>query len=324
VKSGKIPAQESLWTEPAAEQVTEYTKEGAASLVSKLALRTAQLPAKGLAAIAGMRLGTSAFTAAGWPGTFYPAGISPRDYLSYYSQRFDTVEVDSTFYGCPAASRVRGWYEKTPPGFIFSAKVPQDITHEKCLLDCDTEMAEFVSRMELLGEKLGPLLLQFGHFNETVFRSVDDFLVRLIPFLDKLPQSHRFALEIRNKHWLTAKFTDVLRERGIALALIDQSWMPEWMRKPQEWAERQVDLLTADFTYLRWLGDRKGIETLTKSWDKTIIDRKSDLQKWVDACVVIRKRGADIYAYANNHYAGHGPATLALFADLYAAETTQK
>jgi uncharacterized protein YecE (DUF72 family) len=242
--------------------------------------------------------------------------MSPREYLSYYATQFDSVEVDSTFYRCPAASTVRGRYEKTPAGFLFSAKVPQSITHEKCLRDCHAEISEFISTMELLKEKLGPLLLQFGYFKEPTFRSVDEFLGRLAPFLDKLPRSHRYAVEIRNKYWLTPKFTEALRKRGVALALIEQSWMPTWMGDPTEWSRRKVDLLTADFTYIRWLGDRKGIEAITKCWNKTVVDRKADLQKWVEACVRIRRRGADIYAYANNHYAGHGPATLALFAKL--------
>jgi uncharacterized protein YecE (DUF72 family) len=277
-----------------------------------------------LATPVGIRLGTSAFTAAGWPGTFYPEGLAPRDYLSYYAQKFDTVEVDSTFYRCPAASTVRRWYDKTPPEFIFSAKVPQSIAHEKHLLDCRAEMSEFVSTMELLQKKLGPLLLQFGYFSATVFRSIDEFLGLLAPCLDQLPRSHRYMVEIRNKDWLTPKFIDVLRQRGVALALIDQAWMPQWMNDPREWAERKLELITADFTYIRWLGDRKVIDVETQSWGKTVVDRRSELQKWVDACVVIRRRGVDIYAYANNHYAGHGPATLALFAELYAAKTGQE
>jgi uncharacterized protein YecE (DUF72 family) len=272
----------------------------------------------------GIRLGTSSFTAAGWAGTFYPAKLSPREYLSCYAQRFDTLEVDSTFYACPAPNTVHGWYQRTPPGFLFAAKVPQRITHEKCLRDCDADMAEFVRTMELLGEKLGPLLLQFGRFARNVFRDGDEFLTRLVPFLEKLPGAHRYVVEIRNHQWLTPRFTDALRQRGVALALNDQSWMPEWMNDPAEWRQRDLDLLTADFTYIRWLGDRKGIEEVTKSWDKTIVDRSSDLQTWVEACAQIRRRGATIYAYANNHYAGHAPATLALFAGLYAAKAATR
>jgi len=70
-------------------------------------------------------LGTSSFTATGWRGSFYPKGLRPADYLSYYAQHFDTVEIDSTFYATPNVSVVRSWNAKTPEGFLFAAKVPQ-------------------------------------------------------------------------------------------------------------------------------------------------------------------------------------------------------
>src|SRR5882762_8620333 len=111
----------------------------------------------------GLYLGTSAFTANGWAGSFYPKGMKPAQYLSHYAETFRTVEVDSTFYGTPSVSTVTGWYEKTPPDFVFAAKVPQIITHEKVLKDCDQEFDEFVTRMDLLQEKLGPLVFQFPH-----------------------------------------------------------------------------------------------------------------------------------------------------------------
>src|ERR1700686_686699 len=98
------------------------------------------------------RIGTSAFTANGWPGTFYPKGLSEREYLTYYATKFDTVEVDSTFYRAPALTTVNGWNSKTPKGFLFAAKVPQRITHEKVLVDCETEFSEFLKVMEALGE----------------------------------------------------------------------------------------------------------------------------------------------------------------------------
>src|SRR5580693_719630 len=205
--------------------------------------------------MADIRIGTSAFTAAGWPGTFYPEGLPEREYLTYYATRFDTVEIDSTFYRTPALTTVQGWYSKTPKGFLFAAKVPQRITHEKVLVDCEEEFSEFLKVMDALGEKLGPLLFQFGYFNKKAFLGVNDFLARLVPFLNKLPKGYRFALEIRNKNWLVPAFVDALRERQIALALIDQSWMP----RPEQWFGR-IDPITADFAYVRWLGDRKGIE----------------------------------------------------------------
>ena len=259
-----------------------------------------------------IHLGTSAFTAAGWEGTFYPEGLKPAEYLTYYAQQFDTVEIDSTYYRTPSESTVRGWEQKTPPGFLFAAKVPQAVTHEKVLVDCDADFREFVDRMQLLGPKLGVLLLQFPYFNKKAFVSGDAFLTRLAPFVKKLPKDVRFALEVRNKTWLTPKLYDLLRGRGVALALTDHPWMP----RPTE-IFSAGDPLTADFAYLRWLGDRKAIEEHTKTWDKTIVDRHSELSEWVNVCWKISGRGVPIFAYANNHYAGHAPATIKLFQKLW-------
>jgi uncharacterized protein YecE (DUF72 family) len=259
-----------------------------------------------------LRLGTSAFTAAGWPGSFYPASLQPAGYLSYYATQFDTVELDSTFYRTPAASTVRGWYAKTPANFLFAAKVPQLITHEKVLLDCDADLHHFLSAMDLLGEKLGPLLFQFPYFNKTKFANGAQFLTRLRPFLKKLPKNYRFAVEVRNKYWLVPALTDALREHNVALALIDHSWMP-----PIRDVLKSLDPVTSDFTYIRWLGDRQGIEARTKTWDLTIVDRRRDLQVWVEACRNFLARRIAIFAFANNHYAGHAPATLRLFQQLW-------
>jgi uncharacterized protein YecE (DUF72 family) len=180
------------------------------------------------------------------------------------------------------------------------------------LLDCDAEFTEFVKTMELLGEKLGPLLLQFGFFNSSVFKNGKEFLARLVTFLQKLPKDHRFAIEIRNKTWLDARFLDTLREHSVALALIDQSWMP----RPWE-MKKNLDLITTDFAYVRWLGDRKGIEAVTKTWDQTVVDRREDLLHWVKIFRDLAKRDLKVYAYANNHYAGNGPGTVKLFWELF-------
>jgi len=254
-----------------------------------------------------IRLGTSAFTIAGWQGSFYPAGLQPRDFLSYYATKFDTVEIDSTFYRCPSRSTVQGWYNKTPKDFVFAAKVPREITHERMLVECEAQCREFFSTMEILGEKLGPLLLQFGYFNRDIFADGDEFLARLVPFLEKLPKDRRFALEIRNKYWLTQRFADALRKHGVALVLQDQSWMP----RPREYFEK-LDPITADFTYIRWLGDRKAIEEITKSWDKTVVDRTAEIGEWTEIIHKVQERRIKIYGYVNNHFAGHAPATIDL------------
>jgi uncharacterized protein YecE (DUF72 family) len=266
-----------------------------------------------------IRIGTSAFTAAGWEGGFYPQGLPAREQLSYYARHFDTVEVDSTFYRVPSLSTVQNWDARTPRGFIFAAKAPQIATHEKVLIDCDDDLMEFLKVMSVLGEKLGPLLFQFPYFNKKAFAGVTDFLARLIPFLKKLPTGYKFAVEIRNKNWLAPQFADALRSRGVALTLIDQAWMP----RPAQWFEK-FDPITADFTYVRWLGDRKGIERQTKTWNKVIVDRQRELSEWVEALEKVASLRIPIYAYANNHYAGFGPATVEMFRKLWNATSEQK
>jgi uncharacterized protein YecE (DUF72 family) len=262
--------------------------------------------------MAEIRIGTSAFTADGWKGSFYPRGLKPAEYLSFYATRYDTVELDNTFYRTPALSVVKSWHEKTPTGFLFAAKIPQIISHEKVLVDCEEDLNDFLRTMDALGEKLGPLLFQFGYFNSSIFKSGSEFLTRLRPFLNKLPRGYKFAIEIRNKAWLDDRFLDMLREHGVALALIDQSWMP----RPWE-IKHELDLVTADFTYVRWLGDRKAIEEQTTTWDKVIIDRQEELFEWVKLLKKAHERRIMILAFANNHYAGHGPGTLELFRKLW-------
>jgi len=262
----------------------------------------------------GILLGTSAFTASGWEGSFYPRGLQSRDYLSYYAKRFATVEVDSTFYRCPSANTVSNWSARTPEDFLFCVKVPQVITHDKALADCDAEFEEFVKTMDILGPKLGPMVFQFPSFDRWRFPRQESFLAVLAPFLKKLPADHKFVIEIRNKAWLDARFADVLREHNVALALTDTTFLP----RPWE-LKQKFDLVTADFAYVRWLGDRKGIEKQTTTWDRTVVDRTSDLRNWVGLlkAMVNDKRIRKLFAFANNHYAGHGPGTIKLFKDLW-------
>ncbi len=167
-----------------------------------------------------LRIGTSAFTASGWEGSFYPAGLAQKDFLSYYAMQFDAVEVDSTFYRIPSVSMVKNWYAR-------------------------------LRATDALEEKRGPILLQFPYFNRKAFADAAAFLARLKPFLEQLPPGPRFSVEVRNKNWLGQELYDLLRKHRVALALIDHPWMP----RPQEWFARG-DALTADFTYVRWLGDR--------------------------------------------------------------------
>jgi uncharacterized protein YecE (DUF72 family) len=258
-------------------------------------------------------LGTSSFTAAGWSGSFYPKALKQSEYLPFYSEHFSTVEIDSTFYACPSPSTVRGWAQKTPDDFIFSVKVPQTITHEKVLVDCDGEFEQFVRTMTILEGKLGPMVLQFPYFSSELTPA--QFLSRLKAFFKKMPSGYKLAVEVRNKSWLNDRLGDLLREYKVALALQDREWMP----LPTELAET-FDPITTNWTYIRWLGDRKGIEQMTKTWDKTVVDRTSKLSSWVDYCHQVQRRGVTIFAYANNHFGGHAPATVRQFRELWSAK----
>ncbi len=248
-----------------------------------------------------IRFGTSGFSAEGWVGTFYPDKTQPKDFLSLYSRKLDAVEVDSTFYRMPAESTVRKWYEQTPEGFLFAAKVPQIITHEKCMSDCDDDISHFVSVMQNLREKLGPLLLQFPYYAKKSGMTAAEFAGRLANFLPRLPKDARFALEIRNKTWLGPALYDMLHKHNVALAIIDHPWMP----RPSQ----MMKSITADFVYCRLLGDRYGIEEITKTWDKTVVDKSREIDEWAELTRTLQKR-VPVYTFVNNHFAGHAPATI--------------
>jgi len=245
--------------------------------------------------------------------------MKPADRLAFYAESFDTVEIDSTFYGTPLRQTVIEWALKTPENFIFAAKVPQIITHEKVLRDCNSELESLLDIMSILGDKLGPMVFQFPYFSHGAFNRADAFFIRLRAFLPKLPSAYKFAIEIRNKIWLTAEFGDLLRDHHVALVLADRPNAP----RPNELFDK-FDPITTDWTYIRWLGDRKGLEAITTKFDRIVVDRKEDMRSWVDACFQIKKRGILIYAYANNHYSGHAPATIEQFRRLWYASGLPK
>lgn len=253
-------------------------------------------------------LGTSSWSSKDWEGVFYPPATAAGDYLAYYATRYRTVEVDATFYRTPSIPMVRRWREVLPEGFLFAAKIPQVITHEKTLVDCREELNEFISAISLLEDRLGPLLFQFPYYSRSSAMTSRVFLERLRAFLPLLPDGLRFALEIRNKGWLKPELLDLLRTRRVALALIDHPWMPGIAELLE-----QIDPVTADFCYVRWLGDRKGIEAQTKTWDKVIVDRSREMRAWVPAIRTLLDRRLAVFGYINNHYAGHAPASIELF-----------
>jgi uncharacterized protein YecE (DUF72 family) len=275
-----------------------------------------------------LRIGTSSFSEKSWVGPFYPAGTQPADYLGYYATVFDTVEVDSTYYAIPTRTTVEGWARKTPENFVLAAKFPRAIVHggaserpdparvlEWNAVGADT--LRFLETIERLGPRRGPLLLQFPYFNLQAFRSAAPFVERLDAFLARLPSGPRYAVELRNKAWICAPLFDVLRRHRTALALSDLVYMPH----PLElWRAHGPALLTADFAYGRLIGDRKAIDALTTTFDRVVVDQEPRLSQWVELLRELGSRNFDTFVYVNNHYAGHGPATVRRLQELLAED----
>ncbi len=236
-----------------------------------------------------IHIGTSGYSYNDWLGNFYPQFCSPKDFLRFYASVFNTVEVDSTFYRIPTIETVKTWKKTTPPDFIFTAKFPQTVTHEGALESRVANLKAFIDVMRHLEEKLGPLLLQFPYgFNPVEHDGI------LKGLLDNIPEGAKTAVEVRNRKWLKPEFYELLRERGIALCFIDHPWMP---RKTEK---------TADYTYIRFLGDRKKIEN-DFSYER--FNHEADLKWWVDLMEEFSREKGEVYAYFNNHYSGHSPTT---------------
>lgn len=241
-----------------------------------------------------LRLGTQGWNYDAWLGALYPSGTRPADFLSVYARAFETVEVDSTFYAIPATRTFESWAARTPEHFVFSLKLPQVITHEKRLRDAEEETALFLSRARVLGDKLGPILIQLG----------PDFGVEELPaltvFLATLPRDLRFAIEFRRRSWITPEVARLLAEHGVSLALSDGRWIP------RETVLRLVEFPTADFHYVRWMGPDRSLT----DFSRVQVDRSREVELWGEQLSRIVRAGRDIYGYVNNHFEGHSPQTV--------------
>jgi uncharacterized protein YecE (DUF72 family) len=110
-------------------------------------------------------------------------------------------------------------------------------------------------------------------------------------------------VEIRNKRWIGRPLLDILRRHRVALALVDLAYMPH----PDGF---ELDLVTTDFVYARLIGDRKAVDSRTKTFDRIVLDQTSRLERWAELIRTHLDRVAEVFVYANNHFAGHGPATI--------------
>ncbi len=248
-----------------------------------------------------INIGTAGWSYDDWVGPFYPSGTEPGDYLACYSEHFNVVEVDSTFYRPPTARMVAGWAARTPAHFDFALKMPRAITHDKVLYDCAAEMEELVPTFGLLGAKLKSVLLQFGYFNRTAFAGSRPFFERLAAFFGQYAARLPLACEIRNRNWLTQDYFSLLRAHNVAAALVEHAWLP-----PIDALIEQHDVATGSYAYVRLIGDREGIEKITTTWGKIVLDRGDDLQRIAGALRRIARR-TRLLVFVNNHYAGHGP-----------------
>jgi uncharacterized protein YecE (DUF72 family) len=243
----------------------------------------------------GLYLGTSGWSYADWEGTLYPEGLPAGSRLAEYAKYYPTVEIDSTFYGTPRRSTVEKWREIAPEGFLFAAKFPQEVTHESNLVNVRSEAEGFVHTMQTLEDRLGPLLLQLP----------PDFTVEgmgvLEDFLRELPEGPRYAVEVRHRSWIGSDLPALLREYGAALTLVDYPRMP------------RLEEATTDFTYIRWLGNRREFPEGHTHLKK---ERDEDLLWWAGVVDRFLKEGKTVFAYANNHYQNHSPSTVERFLEL--------
>lgn len=162
-----------------------------------------------------IRLGCQGWNYPSWVGPFYPSRTRAADFLTVYARAFNTVEVDSTFYAVPAIKTVRGWAERTPDGFVFSLKLPQEITHELRFVGAGEVATRFFEAARELGPKLGPVLIQCGpDFSPAERDALSDFLVTL-------PKDISFAIEFRQKGWINEETHAMLSARNVALALVE-------------------------------------------------------------------------------------------------------
>jgi uncharacterized protein YecE (DUF72 family) len=230
-----------------------------------------------------LHVGTSGWTYKHWRGDFYPAGVPQRRWLAYYQQRFDTVEVNATFYGLLRPSTFSTWARDAPPAFVFTLKGSRFITHIRRLREPKSALAKFFERARLLGDHLGPVLWQLPpdlpRDNELLAR-----------FLDELPRDVRHVFEFRHASWFDDSTYALLRQHDVALCIAHRG------------TSTSPEVLSAPFVYLRFHGTDERYRGAygarrAASWAKRVTGWLTD--------------GLDVYAYFNNDIGGHAPRDAA-------------
>ncbi len=244
-------------------------------------------------------LGCSGWSYDGWKGPFYPDGLDNKYWLSYYSKIFDFVEIDSTFYRIPSTFMVSNWNKRTPDNFRFAVKFPKVITHDKALKGVEKDIEKFYDAMEPLYDKILVFLMQLPPSLQ-----IAEGLDAIKNLRYTLDPSFRYAIEVRHSSWFNELFYNYLKEKNYCLV----------------WSQQDIlvtpPVLTSDFLYLRLIGDRSIDE---RDFVKIKKDRTKEMQMWSNILKNIQNNEKDVKTAiitANNHYAGFGPITAKLFAEM--------
>jgi uncharacterized protein YecE (DUF72 family) len=240
-------------------------------------------------------LGCSGWSYDDWIGPFYPPGTPPGEFLQRYARVFRTVEVDSSFYRAPTPFLVQRWAGRTPDGFRFALKVPQDVTHDEDEAKGDMVLARFLASLAPLRSvgKLGAIVLQFP----ASFRAPSG-TAKLERLLGSVPVEVPLAVELRHGSWWVPATRAMLEERRAALV-----WSVVPGTEPPAW-------VTADFAYVRFVGDR----ALTK-FDRVQRDGRPAIDRMKQRLEDQARDAGTIYGFANNHFMGFGPGTVAAVAE---------
>jgi uncharacterized protein YecE (DUF72 family) len=230
-----------------------------------------------------VRIGCSGWNYAHWRnGVFYPPRLPASQWLEFYAERFDSVEVNSTFYRLPRRDAVARWVEQSPPGFVFAVKASRYLTHIRRLRDVGPGLALFLERLDPLvrSPKLGPLLWQLP----PNFRRDDE---RLAEALAALPSGLRHCFEFRHESWFVEETYALLREHGVALAIGDRPEVRGF----------QSHELTTSWTLVRFHSGTRGRRGNYS--ERELEDWAARLGEW--------SRDHDVFAYFNNDWEGFAP-----------------
>ncbi len=238
-----------------------------------------------------LRVGTSGWTYGDWKGRFYPEDLKPAEYLTWYARRFDTTEINYSFYHLPQPKTFEKWAAQTPEKFVFAVKVSRFITHIQRLEDVREPWEKFLERAAHLGRKLGPLLLQFP----PSFRADP---ARLEAFLETSRElgARRLAFEFRHASWFVPEVASLLAGHDAALVIAHSSRYP---CAPPE--------ATASFVYLRFHGPR---ELFASRYSE------AELEEWAERIRGWRREGRSVYAYFNNDRFGYAIENAEMLAGL--------